>query len=421
MSVLNVFWDNDLVGRLEQTGRRACVFQYSDTYLGLVDARPISVALPLQTEPFEAAVSVAWFANLLPEGEVRGHVARRLGVSERNDFALLAGLGGECAGAISLLPESDSSVVVGAPGQRPLPWSELEEIVVRTPRPSLLALMMSETDLRLSLAGAQDKLPVCFDGDDLSLPTGSAASTHLLKVAGAAFTDLVHNEFFCLELARAVRLPVPPARLAPTETPMLLIERYDRMVTGDGPVSRLHQEDVCQALGHEPEAKYENEGGPGLVDVFALVTRVSRRPLADRRNLLTWVLLNHLIGNADAHGKNLSLLHGARREEGAPRLAPFYDLVCTAVYPELARRHAMKVGGEARPDRIESRHWRRFAESVDIRPAFLQQVGSELCRMVEAHVPEVARTVGAGEVVRRIADGVTGRARRLLADLERFV
>jgi serine/threonine-protein kinase HipA len=365
-------------------------------------------------------VSTAWFANLLPEGEVRGHVARRFGLSERNDFGLLAAIGGECAGALSLHAASESTPPSDKAERRPLPWSELEEMVTRTPRPSLLALVASETELRLSLAGTQDKLPVCLEGDGLGLPAGGAASTHLLKVASASFPDLVHNELFCLELAGRIGLSIPPVRLAPTATPMLLIERYDRTIAGDGSVTRLHQEDLCQALGVEPESKYESEGGPGLADVFTLVTRVSRQPLADRRSLLTWVLFNDLIGNADAHGKNLSLLHGARSDVGAPALAPFYDLVCTAIYPELSRRQAMKIGGEARRERIETRHWQRFAESVAIRPAFLQQVGQELCRVVETEAADVAGTLGSGDVIARVVAYVGRQVRRLRADLERI-
>ena len=215
-------------------------------------------------------------------------------------------------------------------------------------------------------------------------------------------------------------LPAPEARLAPTVTPMLLVERYDRTIAADGTVTRLHQEDLCQALGVDPDAKYESEGGPGLRDAFALVTRTSGRPLVDRRNLLTWVLLNRLIGNADAHGKNVSLLHGDRRSTGAPQLAPFYDLVCTAVYPELSQKPAMKVGGEARWDRIEARHWRRFAEAVDIGPAFLQKAGLDLCRAVEAEAPEVARSVGKDEVVDRIRSYVERQVRVLRAELGRI-
>ncbi len=106
MSTLNVFWDNELIGRLDKTGGQGMVFQYSEPYLESEQPRPISLSLPLQAEAFGTAVSKSWFANLLPEGEIRGHVARKLGVSERNEYAILEGIGGDCAGALRLLPES---------------------------------------------------------------------------------------------------------------------------------------------------------------------------------------------------------------------------------------------------------------------------------------------------------------------------
>ena len=420
MTVLNVFWDHALVGHLESSGRQDLVFTYDPAFLARPDARAISVALPLQSESLDADISTSWFANLLPEGDVRSHVARRLGISERNDFGLLQGIGGDCAGALSLLTTSDSPPLSQAPTLQPLPWSELEDTVNRTPRASLLALMLSGTELRLSLAGAQDKLPVYLDGDELSLPTDGTPSSHLLKVASPSFPGLVHNELFCLELACRIGLPVPAARLTPTPTPMLLIERYDRARDHDGRVSRWHQEDLCQALGVDPDRKYESEGGPGIADVFALVTRVSRQPLVDRRSLLTWVLLNVLIGNADAHGKNLSLLHGARLDDRAPVLAPFYDLVCTAVYPELSSKQAMKIGGEARLERIEARHWIRFAEAVGIRPGFVQQMGLGVCHAVEEAVPEIRGRIDGSDVLENVVEIIGRQVRRVRDGLGRI-
>jgi len=134
------------------------IFQYAAPYLESEQPRPISLSLPLQAEPFDAAVSKSWFANLLPEGEIRGHVARKLGVSDRNEYAILEGIGGNCAGALRLLPES--APVTTEELLVPLPWEELEAKIAANPRPSLLALVLQEGELRLSLAGAQDKLPV---------------------------------------------------------------------------------------------------------------------------------------------------------------------------------------------------------------------------------------------------------------------
>ncbi|MDO9172820.1 MAG: type II toxin-antitoxin system HipA family toxin [bacterium] len=419
MRTLCVFWDEVLVGHLAETGMRAMSFRYAATYLSSARPRPISLSLPLQPEAFDGDVARSWFANLLPEGDIRGHVARRLGVSERNDFALLNGIGGDCAGALRILPEHAAGAQAGK--LIPLPWDELEETIAATPRPSLLALVMQDRELRLSLAGAQDKLPVHFADGRLSLPSGNRASTHLLKIASGGFPDLVQNELFCLTLARGVGLDVPPAQMAATATPILIVERYDRRTDADGTVRRLHQEDFCQALGLPPDMKYENEGGPSLAAMFEVLARGSRSPLPDKRELLKWVLFNYVIGNADAHAKNVSLLHGDLDDDRGPHLAPFYDLVCTEVYGGLARRQAQKIGGEYRTGSIGGRHWDRFSAAIDINPKYLRTVAAEMCARVEAAAVPLARSLGAGgsgtATLERIAGVVGGRLGKLRADL----
>lgn len=391
MGTLNVYWDGDLVGHLEPAPARGMTFRYAEPWLGSARARAISLSLPLRAEPFSDAAAGSWFANLLPEGDVRSQVARRLGISERNDFALLGAIGGDCAGALQLLP--GAAPAPRAVELKPLPWDELEAKIAGAPRPSLLALVLQDRELRLSLAGAQDKLPVHLDGDVLSLPGGHAASTHLLKTGGGHFPDLVQNEMFCLALARAVGMAVPDARMAATKTPVLIVTRYDRAVSHDGTVRRLHQEDFCQALGLPPDQKYENEGGPPLARLFDVVTRGSLAPLRDRRRLLEWVLFNIIIGNDDAHAKNLSLLYEAA-DNSLPRLAPFYDLVCTAVYDQLSDRHAQKIGGEYRWRHVVSRHWDRLAEDLDIKPRFLRTVGASLCDGIATHAAPIAADIG---------------------------
>ena len=392
MNALNVYWNTELVGRLAKTGAQDMSFQYSESYLGSKHPRPISLSLPLQAEAFGGHISKSWFANLLPEGEIRGQVARKLGVSERNEYAILTGIGGDCAGALQLLPESTPAVTEGK--LIPLPWDELETKIASAPRPALLALVLREGELRLSLAGAQDKLPVHIAAGQLALPSGNAASTHLLKISSGSFPDLVQNELFCISLARKVGLNVPRAEMAATKTPILVIERYDRLVNPDGSIHRLHQEDFCQALGFPPESKYENEGGPTLAQIFEALARGSQTPLPDKRDLLKWVLFNFIIGNADAHAKNVSFLYGKTGDENGPLLAPFYDLVCTEVYDQLSKKQAHKIGGEYRNKFIASRHWDRFASSIGVNPKYLRTLGLELCKKVEENAPVLSLEIG---------------------------
>ncbi len=419
MRTLDILWDTCLVGHLDRSGSRDMVFRYAETYLAGNSPRPVSLSLPMRKEPFAPAVSRAWFANLLPEGEIRWQVARKLGVSERNDFDILEGIGGECAGALRIVPESETHPPDGE--LVPLTWGELEEAIATRPHASLLALMLDNVEMRLSLAGAQDKLPIHFTEGCLSLPAGTAASTHLLKIADEAYPDLVQNELYCLTLARQAGLPVPSTWMADTETPILLIERYDRSTEPDGKIRRIHQEDFCQALGMAPETKYENEGGPSLEDMFGILGRGSRSPLPDKRNLIRWVLFNFIIGNADAHAKNVSILFGGPHGEFAPRLAPFYDLVCTRIYGGLATKMAQKIGGEYRPESLRRRHWERFAEAIGVNFRYLCGVGLDLCKKIEDLADpvreEISRTRPPTGTLEEITGVITSRMERLRRDL----
>ncbi len=405
MSALNVFWNTDLIGRLSKSGGQDMSFQYASSYLASPQSQAISLSLPLQEEAFSGSVSQSWFANLLPEGEIRGNVAQKLGISQRNEFAMLKAIGGDCAGALRLLPESVSNVSEGK--LIPLPWDELESKIASSSRPSLLALVLQDGEIRLSLAGAQDKLPVHIANGRLALPSGNAASTHLLKISNGNFPGLVQNELFCLTLAHKVGLSVPHAEMANTETPILLVERYDRFTDAENVVHRLHQEDFCQALGSPPELKYENEGGPSLEMIFGALERGSQAPLPDKRELLKWVFFNFIIGNADAHVKNVSFLYGKKSDETGPRLAPFYDLVCTEVYDQLAKKQAQKIGGENRPRDVALRHWERFAALIEVNPKYLRTAGLKMCDDVEKMAGE-----GNGlEVLEQIREVIAKRVR----------
>jgi serine/threonine-protein kinase HipA len=309
-----------------------------------------------------------------------------------------------------LLPEGDRPEPKGEYVE--LREEELQRVIEELPRRPLLA---GERGIRLSLAGAQGKLPVMMEGDRVFVPHGGAASTHILKPAIPGIEDSVRNEAFCMALAARAGLPVPASRVRPGEHAIYVVERFDRKRGPDGGVTRLHQEDFCQALGRLPEVKYEAEGGPSLAECFALVARESVSPAVDRKALLAWVIFNALVQNADAHAKNLSVLHSP---EGV-RLAPFYDLLCTGAYPDLAEKLAMKVGGEGRPGGIRRRHWERFAADVGIAPRLVLRTVRALARALPDAAAEVAslhaRSRGAAPVV----DRVVGIVRERCAQAER--
>ncbi len=359
--ILSVYLNSTFVGRLWLDEERRFVFQYDETWLCDADAIPLSLSLPLRADVFGDSPSKgkvrAFFSNLLPEAELRSNIAKRLGLSEKNDFALLKVVGGECAGAVTILPDG-----VGLSGKveyRQLDDNALNSLIKDLPKRPMLA---GEQGIRLSLAGVQNKLPVYYDGQYISLPLGEAASTHILKPPIRHHAHTVENEAFCMRLAHRLGLPVPVIRVLHKDASLYLIDRYDREISAEGYVIRHHQEDFCQALGVAPDIKYEKEGGPSLQVCFELIRQSSIQPVLDIRAMLNWVIFNYLIGNTDSHAKNISLLLTAR----GPVLAPFYDLMSTAVYPDLTDRLAMGIGGEDRPNWVIERRWKGFAADVGV-------------------------------------------------------
>ncbi len=400
------------VGALRQLPGGGMSFAYAAAYLASAGAWPLSISLPLRESPFDPAATRPFFANILPDAELRRAVARKLGLSEANDFALLEAMGGECPGAVSILAAGTAPSREGR-YQRLSP-ADFERLIEELPRRPLLA---GEQGLRLSLAGAQEKLALRLEDGAFFLATGGLATTHIVKPAIRLVADSVRNEAFCMVLAGRLGLPVPRSWVHPGKEPVYVVERFDRVIGDDGSVTRLHAEDFCQATGRPPEAKYEAEGGPGLRDCFAVLKDHSVQPAVDQDLLLRLVAFNALVHNADAHAKNLSLLHGGR----GVRLAPFYDLLCTGVYAEHGEKLAMAIGGEKRPGWLRRRHWERLAEDVQIgRRLVLGTVAELATRMPEAAeqlAGEQAATLGESRTITAIVALVRDRCRAALAGL----
>ena len=338
---LEVWLFTDRVGTLALVDGRLS-FCYAPGWLSLPNAVALSSSLPLQAESFDDRKTRPFFAGLLPEGQMRRLIAQQFQVSDQNDFALLDHIGGECAGAVTFL-EPGQVLHVSTQGDD-VQWLSDEEVVAildELPRRPMLA---GKDGLRLSLAGAQDKLPVVFNSDRLGLPRNGTPSSHILKSPIHAVEDSVINEGFCMALAEAMQLKPAKSKVHTVlNRPFLLIERYDRVADEQGHRRRLHQEDFCQALGVEPEMKYQNEGGPDLAQCFDLVRRITRPSAPQVLRLYDYVIFNALIGNHDAHAKNFSLLYVGE----IPVLAPFYDTLSTAVYPTLTPKMAMKIGSKS--------------------------------------------------------------------------
>jgi serine/threonine-protein kinase HipA len=405
--LLDVYLHRQHVGTLVQNEGGQMVFEYLDSWLENTRTVPLSHSLPLQSGLFLQKQCRGFFGGILPEEDSRKIIARILGISENNDFAMLEQIGGECAGAVSFLP-SGTPFPYPDDEYRNLSLEQLAELLRELPRRPLMA---GSDGIRLSLAGAQDKVSVRVEDGNISLPLNSAPSTHILKPEIVTYEGIVSNESFCLALADIAGLTVAKATVGEVENlEYLLVERFDREITGNGAIQRLHQEDFCQALGYPSQNKYQGEGGPSLKDCFALLREVSTSPVIDLMALLDAVIFNFVIGNNDAHGKNYSLLYYA---DASVRFAPLYDLVCTVYYPELTDNMAMKIGNEKKSSRISPRHFEKLAEDTGLAGALVKRRVLQLAVTIEESLENITKpteaSVEVAEIIRQRCEEIVRR------------
>lgn len=371
---LSVFWNGRLVGSYDKFESGAEQFAYDADYLRSSDAQPISHSLPLREDAYGSTKIRPFFSGLLPEESQRTRIATYLGIPELDDFAFLQALGGECAGALTILPKGEFPQESKGSAEF-VQEDELVRILESLPLRPLLA---GEEGLRLSLAGAQSKLPVIVQDGKIALPKGGCPSTHILKPELLEwFKGIAANEHCCMSVARRIGLTVPKTELIKIgKYPCVLVERYDRLCdAATGKITRIHQEDFCQAMGFPPERKYQIDGGPVARDVVRLLrSGWSSAPAPDLLRFVDLLIFNAIIGNADAHAKNYSMLY----RDGARRLAPGYDLVSTVYWPTLAKSPAMKIGGADSMDSICVGHWKKLAAELNLSFAQLQRRMREL-------------------------------------------
>ncbi len=386
---LRVYLANEAVGSLTPIGDGSYAFAYAPEVLSRGSGEALlSMSLPVRPEPFDAMASRPFFEGLLPEGAVREQLAARLRVGPGNSFGLLAALGRDCAGAVVILPEGQE-LGTGRGSVRWLSEVELVQLVDELPR---RPLGVEPGRTRLSLAGLQRKaVLIRTPSGGYGLPSEDAPSTHLLKpqYPDSDFQDIVFNERFCMRVAQCVGLSTATTDLLHVGShPALLVERYDRSTDGSATL-RLHQEDLCQALGLAPIFKYQVEMGPGAAQVCSLLRECSVRGGADVLAFVRAVLVNFLLGNSDAHGKNFALLHA----EDGPRLAPLYDIVSVAVYSSdgssLDTDMAMSIGDQFVPDSVTEADWSDFCHDCAISYSLLSRERDALAQ----RVPECARSL----------------------------
>lgn len=381
MSALAVYLHDSRAGTLERLEGAALRFTYDPGWLAGATA-PISLSLPLREEAYLDAECRPFFTGLLPEGEFLRSIARTFHISADNPFTVLQEIGGECAGAVSLVAPGDEPSFASGPDPAWLDESQLAALLSELPSRPLLAGPEDEEGVRLSLAGTRDKLPVLIEDDRIGITRGRPPSTHIVKVPPPEIAGFVANEAYCMALAREAGLSAAmsyPVKADHFEA--LVVERYDRFRDGSA-VRRIHQEDFCQASGRPPEMKYEAEGGPGVADCARLIRAHGAAPGNSVLRFLDALLFNLLIGNADAHSKNYSLLlDGA----GTPRLAPLYDLLSTRAYGRrFGRKMGMKYGGEYRPDWIRGRHLDRLGGDLGVAHRGIRQHADQIATVTLA-------------------------------------
>lgn len=342
---LGVWLSGALVATIDQD-RRGPRLTYTPEAIRLhgLGTPLLSLSVPVRAERFTQGSVRPFLDGLLPEGEARRIIARDLKVDPDDTVELIALLGRECAGALIIQPlDDDRPPGMTTSTAEPLSDEELANLVANL-RSAPLGV---GGRVRVSLAGVQEKLVLTrmVDGG-WGRPVDGTPSTHILKPEIAAYPNTVENEAFCMRIAKHLGLEVAEVETIEVAGRKLLVaERFDRLVGPDGTVERIHQEDFCQATGMRPVDKYEEDGGPSLSRIAAIVASVSIRGSLER--LFQSVLLNVVCGNGDAHAKNYSVLH---ERAGAVRLSPLYDVMCTLAFGD--DRLAMYIDNVRRTDRV---------------------------------------------------------------------
>ncbi|WP_027556292.1 type II toxin-antitoxin system HipA family toxin [Bradyrhizobium sp. Cp5.3] len=360
--------DGNEVGRVRNDTRGRLTFVYDSDWRTAQDAYPLSLSMPLAAEEHGPAAVQAFLWGLLPDNErVLDRWAKKFQVSARNVFALIAHVGEDCAGAVQFVtPDRLEALKAGRDDK--VEWLDESDIAKRLQalREDHAAWRLPRDTGQFSLAGAQPKTALLQKKGRWGLPSGRIPTTHILKPPTGHFDGHAENEHVCLVLARSLGLPVAETKVMRFENEVaIVIERYDRQPSGND-IIRVHQEDVCQAMGVLPTKKYQNEGGPTPVDIVELLRAYSTHREADIETFVNALGFNWLIGGPDAHAKNYSLLLASGPHV---RLAPLYDVASILPYDDVDIRKiklSMKVAGEYKLDKIGLRHWQKFSRETRV-------------------------------------------------------
>lgn len=369
MSELLAVVEGGVIGRLVADRADRIAFTYDEKWLEAEWAHSLSVSMPLARIVYPQRAVLPYLWNLLPENP---NVLQRWGqqyhVSSANPFKLLAHVGADVPGAAQFIPSERLDEIQS---DRPaIDWMTIDELAerLRQLRADVAAVRRPSDIGKMSLPGAQAKTAFYWDERTMrwGVPGGRAPTTHIIKPCIPGLSGLVENEHLCQDIAARLGMPAARSRVLQLDEPYIIVERYDRLPPSPGSsfVRRIHQEDMCQALGLMPSRKYQEDGGPGISAIITLIRRVSSDPETDVDRFLRANMLNWLIGGTDAHAKNYSILIGAA-DEG--RLAPLYDISSQLPYQELvAQRMSMKIGDHHDVARVSIADWRKLARMCSV-------------------------------------------------------
>lgn len=423
---LNVFLNSRLVGQLNHEASGAIDFRYDPDWLAWKYTLPVSLSLPLREDRYIGAPVSAVFDNLLPDNAgIRKKIAERVGADGVDPFSLLAALGRDCVGALQFLPDGIDPGPAGAIKGHSITDGEIAEMIGNLAR-NPLGLDRDE-DFRISIAGAQEKTALLRYKGRWQKPIGTTATTHIFKPQigelpnGIDLSNSVENEYLCLTLTKAFGLPSANVEMASFDgRRVLVVERFDRLFTKDRRLLRVPQEDCCQALSVLWTRKYENEGGPGIVQILRLLAG-SDDADADRRHFLKSIIVFWLLAATDGHAKNFSVQLSSG---GGYRLTPLYDVI--SAQPSLdahqIRRNKMKLAmavGDKRHYAVETIAGRHFVQSA-VKAGLGKTVALEVIRDVLDTVPKAMDRVMSklpkdfpARVAEPVAEGIQARLDQL--------
>jgi len=402
---LNVFINGRRVGLLRREASGAVNFRYAPEWLDWEYTFPISLSLPLSEDPYVGTTVLNVLDNLLPDSaEIRKRVAERVGAEGTDAYSMLTALGHDCVGALQFLPEGHDPGPAGKVDGQPVDDDEIADILKNLASAPLG--LSEDDDFRISLAGAQEKTALLKQDGRWYKPSGTTATTHILKPQigrlpnGVDLSDSVENEYFCLKLMAALGIAAANVEIADFGgRRTLIVERFDRRRAGDR-LLRLPQEDCLQALSIPSTQKYQSEGGPGPKDIFELL-KGSDTVEADLQNFLRALIIFWLIGATDGHAKNFSIF---LNPAGRFRMTPLYDVISaqpsfdTGQVQKKAYKLAMSVG-KSRHYRVEEilpRHFYQSAAMAGISATLVRSVFNDLAAHAIAKTDQAINALPAG-------------------------